>query len=229
MAVVGATGSGKSTIGHLLTRLYDVTGGEVEYHMTRCCGHVTDSQVLIGGFDISQLMSAQLRSMVGVVSQDHTLFNTTIAENIRLGSVGVVSPGSVGDVSQDAVEWAAREANAHHFICKLPQVSTHLPPSLPPSHIPPSPSSPSLIPPPLSPQGYETVVGSGGSQLSGGQRQRIAIARALVRRPKILILDEATSALDTESERTVQEALHRAQHGRTTIIIAHRYIPTSAI
>ena len=134
---------------------------------------------------MSELLTKSLRGMVGVVSQDPALFQTTIADNIRFGSEG-------GVVTQSDIEIAARQALAHNFISQLPQ-------------------------------GYNTVVGSRGSQLSGGQKQRIAIARALVRNPRILLLDKATSALDTESEKRVQEALDKAREGRTTIIIAHRF------
>ncbi|KAK3580601.1 hypothetical protein CHS0354_002699 [Potamilus streckersoni] len=166
VALVGSSGSGKSTVVQLIQRFYNPQQG----------------QVLLDGNDITNLNLKWLREQIGVVSQEPVLFATTIKENIRYGRT---------DVTDKEIEEAAREANAHEFISKFPK-------------------------------GYDTLVGDRGAQMSGGQKQRIAIARALVRNPKILLLDEATSALDNESEAIVQMALEKAQIGRTTIIIAHR-------
>lgn len=116
------------------------------------------------------------------MGQEPVLFATTIRENIRYGNP---------DVSNDEIEKAARIANCHQFITKLPD-------------------------------SYETKIGERGAQLSGGQKQRIAIARALVKNPKILLLDEATSALDPTSEKKVQDALENASKGRTTLVVSHR-------
>ena len=166
VALVGSSGSGKSTMAHLLTRLYSVNSGKL----------------LIDGKPIEEYRLVSLRSRIGVVSQDAQLFNDTIANNIAFGCP---------DASKEAIEVAARAAHAHDFIVAMEQ-------------------------------GYDTMIGDGGSRLSGGQRQRITIARALLCQPDILILDEATSALDTVSEREVQEALEEAMRDRTAIIIAHR-------
>ncbi|XP_063777549.1 ATP-dependent translocase ABCB1-like isoform X2 [Pseudophryne corroboree] len=166
VALVGSSGCGKSTTVQLIQRFYDPEEGSIT----------------IDGQDIRNLNTRYLREMIGVVSQEPILFDTTIAENIRYGRE---------DVTMEEIERATKEANAYHFIMKLPDK-------------------------------YETLVGERGAQLSGGQKQRIAIARALVRNPKILLLDEATSALDTESESVVQAALDKAREGRTTIVIAHR-------
>ena len=119
---------------------------------------------------------------MSIVLQETFLFSGTIVDNVRYGKP---------DATMEEIEAAARQANAHEFICTLPD-------------------------------GYRSLIGSNGTRLSGGQRQRIAIARALIRNPRILILDEATSALDTVSESKVQEALQHLMKDRTTFIIAHR-------
>ncbi|GMH15718.1 hypothetical protein Nepgr_017559 [Nepenthes gracilis] len=166
VALVGRSGSGKSTVISLLQRFYDPLGGEI----------------LLDGVATDKLQLKWLRSQIGLVSQEPALFAASIMENILLGKE---------DATADEVVDAAKASNAHHFICQLPH-------------------------------GYDTQVGERGIQMSGGQKQRIAIARAVIRRPRILLLDEATSALDSESERVVQEALDKAAVGRTTIVIAHR-------
>ena len=154
--------------------------------------------------DIRDLNIRWLRQNIGLVSQEPILFDSSIADNIRYGA-------NFREVSDDEVIAAAQAANIHNFIETLPEVDTVWFHQL------------------LNLnffmfvfQGYNTNVGAKGTQLSGGQKQRIAIARALVRNPRILLLDEATSALDTESEKVVQEALDKAREGRTSIVIAHR-------
>ncbi|CAN6243375.1 unnamed protein product [Urochloa humidicola] len=166
VALVGSSGSGKSTVIALLERFYDPSAG----------------QVTLDGVDIRRLRLKWLRAQMGLVSQEPALFATSIRENILFGKE---------DATEEEVIAAAKAANAHNFISQLPQ-------------------------------GYDTQVGEHGVQMSGGQKQRIAIARAIIKSPKILLLDEATSALDTNSERVVQEALELASTGRTTIVIAHR-------
>jgi ATP-binding cassette subfamily B protein len=166
LAIVGATGAGKSTISRLLFRFYDVTGG----------------RVLIDGQDIREVTQASLRAAIGVVPQDTVLFNDTIRYNIAYGRVGA---------TQAEVEQAARQAQVHEFVLRLPD-------------------------------GYDTMVGERGLKLSGGEKQRVAIARTILKNPRILILDEATSALDTRTEMEIGTALRNAAANRTTIVIAHR-------
>lgn len=166
VALVGPSGAGKSTIVSLIPRFYDVQAGSV----------------LIDGYDVRRVQMRSLREQIGIVPQEMLLFSGSIRDNIRYGRL---------DASDADVEAAARMANAHEFVCQLPE-------------------------------GYDTPVGERGVRLSGGQRQRIAIARAILKDPRILILDEATSSLDSESERLVQEALERLMAGRTSIVIAHR-------
>ncbi|QRW06531.1 ABC transporter transmembrane region [Ceratobasidium sp. AG-Ba] len=170
IALVGASGSGKSTVIQLIERFYDPLAGKVT----------------LDGQDISQLNVQEYRKNIALVSQEPTLYSGTIRFNILLGAN---KPHE--EVTQAEIEAACRDANILDFITSLPQ-------------------------------GFDTEVGGKGSQLSGGQKQRIAIARALLRNPKVLLLDEATSALDSTSEKVVQGALDNAAKGRTTIAIAHR-------
>ncbi len=166
VAIVGPTGAGKSTISRLLFRFYDVTAG----------------RILIDGMDLRHIVQKSLRAAIGVVPQDTVLFNDTIGYNIAYGEPGA---------SQAQIEGAARLAQVHDFVQKMPD-------------------------------GYETRVGERGLKLSGGEKQRVAIARTVLKDPRILILDEATSALDTRTERDIETALGNVAASRTTLVIAHR-------
>jgi subfamily B ATP-binding cassette protein MsbA len=166
IALVGSSGSGKTTFVNLIPRFYDPTAG----------------RVLVDGLDIRDVTLASLRGQIAIVPQDTILFSGSVAENIRYGRL---------DATDSEVREAAEAANALEFIDRMPD-------------------------------GLDTIVGERGARLSGGQRQRIAIARAVLRDPRILILDEATSSLDTASEHLVQHALDSLMRGRTTFVIAHR-------
>ncbi len=166
LAIVGPTGSGKSTITRLIFRFYEASAGRVS----------------IDGEDIRDLTQESLRAAIGVVPQDTVLFNDTIAYNIAYGRPGA---------SEAEIERAAQLAQIHEFIASLPQ-------------------------------GYATRVGERGLKLSGGERQRIAIARTILKNPRLLVLDEATSALDTATERDINAALRQLVETRTTLVIAHR-------
>lgn len=170
VALVGASGCGKSTVIQLIERFYDPLSG----------------QVLLDGEPVNEVNIQEYRKQLALVSQEPTLYAGTIRFNILLGAI---KPES--EVTEEEIEAVCRNANVLDFIKSLPN-------------------------------GLDTEVGGKGSQLSGGQKQRIAIARALLRNPKVLLLDEATSALDSTSEKVVQAALDQAAKGRTTIAIAHR-------
>lgn len=166
IALVGHSGSGKTSMTYLIPRLYDVESGSVR----------------IDGHDVRDLQLDSLASVMAVVTQETYLVHDTIRENLRYGNP---------DASDEQIEAAARSANIYSYIDALPDR-------------------------------FDTIVGERGYKLSGGEKQRIAIARAILRDPRILILDEATSALDNESERLVQGAMSQLMRGRTTFAVAHR-------
>jgi subfamily B ATP-binding cassette protein MsbA len=164
-AIVGRSGSGKTSLVRLVPRFYEPSSG-----------HIT-----LDGVALHDDRMADLRRQIALVGQKVMLFDDTVAANIAYGT----------QASPEAIRAAAEAANAWEFIERLPQ-------------------------------GMETPIGENGALLSGGQRQRLAIARAILRDAPLLILDEATAALDNESERLVQDALHRLMPERTTLVIAHR-------
>lgn len=166
IALVGSSGSGKTTIINLLLRFYDPLQGEIT----------------IDGYNLKEIKLESLRNQISLVTQENILFSGTIKENILYGKK---------DATFEEIQEAAKIANAHNFILNFPLQ-------------------------------YNTQIGEKGVKLSGGEKQRISIARALIKKPKILILDEATSALDTESEKLIQDALFKIIHQQTTFIIAHR-------
>src|SRR5438874_5219759 len=143
---------------------------------------VGEGAVEIDGVDVREIKLASLSDIIGMVTQETYLFNTTVRQNLLYGKP---------DATQGQLEVAARAAFIHERIMELPE-------------------------------GYDTVVGERGYRMSGGEKQRLAIARVILKDPRILILDEATSSLDTTSERLVQEALRPLMEGRTTLAIAHR-------
>lgn len=167
IALLGSTGSGKTSLVNLLPRFYDVS----------------DGAILLDGIDIRRYSRKFLRQQIGIVEQEPFLFSRSIRENIVYGVDR--------EVSQKEVEEAARSAAIHDVILSFPQ-------------------------------GYDTLVGERGVTLSGGQKQRVAIARTLLKNPRILILDNSTSSVDMETEFVIREALQRLMQDRTSFIIAHR-------
>lgn len=166
LGIIGTTGSGKSTISNLVSRLYDTTTGEV----------------LIDGIPIRNYELVNLRRQLGTVPQDVFLFSDTVFNNIGFG---------LNELDESKIHQAAKDADVYENVAAFPQ-------------------------------GFGTRIGERGITLSGGQKQRVSIARAIVRKPKILILDDALSAVDTKTENNILNSLKKIMLGRTTIIISHR-------
>ncbi|KAK6857286.1 P-loop containing nucleoside triphosphate hydrolase protein [Apiospora arundinis] len=212
-AIVGSSGSGKSTIVALLERWYSLTDQPLVPRVVQPEPNnaaasddgqdpnpavaTIDEKVEIGGsvmiadHNIEEFDLQWWRSQIGLVQQEPFLFNDRIFDNVARGLVGTRWADEPESEKRKLVMDACKEANAHEFICGLPD-------------------------------GYDSRIGDGGIKLSGGQRQRIAIARSIVKKPRIIILDEATSAIDVHGEQIVQAALERICKNCTTITIAHR-------
>ena len=165
-SLVGHSGAGKSTILNLIPRFYDSVSGEIKI----------DNQV------ITEKKLSSLRNNISLVSQETTLFDDTVFNNIKYANF---------NATDNEIKEAARLSFSEEFINLLPQK-------------------------------YETLIGENGVRLSGGEKQRLSIARALLKKSKIILLDEATSSLDAETEKKIQEALKYLTQGKTTLVIAHR-------
>ena len=168
IGIIGGTGSAKTSLVNLISRLYDVTGGEI----------------LVGGRNVREYDMESLRNQVSVVLQNNVLFSGTILDNLRWGN---------REATEEECREACRQACADEFIQRFPE-------------------------------GYETYIEQGGSNVSGGQRQRLCIARALLKKPKILILDDSTSAVDTATDAKIRAAFRTQLPDTTKIIIAQRII-----
>jgi ATP-binding cassette subfamily B protein len=166
IGLVGGTGTGKSTLVHLIPRLYDVSAGAV----------------LVDGVDVREYSLEALREKIGIVLQKNTLFSGTIRENVLWGH---------SSASEEDMIAACRDAQAHEFIVSFPN-------------------------------GYDTLLGQGGVNVSGGQKQRLCIARAMLKKPEILILDDSTSAVDTATEASIRASFYQNLAGTTVLIIAQR-------
>jgi ATP-binding cassette subfamily B protein len=166
VAIVGATGSAKSTLVQLIPRLYDANQG----------------QVLVDGVDVRNYTLFNLRTGVSMVLQQNELFSGSIRDNLKWGNP---------QASEAEIVQAAKDAQAHDFIQSFPG-------------------------------GYDSILGQGGVNLSGGQKQRLCIARAILKKPAILILDDSTSAVDTETEAHIWTALNSHLKNTTTFVIAQR-------
>ena len=166
VAIVGGTGTGKSSLVNLIPRFYDVTGGAV----------------LLDGVDVRDYPLEELRSRIGMVLQTNVLFTGTIRENLKWGKE---------DATEEEIIQAAKDAQAYDFIMALPD-------------------------------GFDTMLTQGGTNVSGGQKQRLCIARAMLRKPVVLILDDSTSAVDSATEAAIRESFAKNLKDTTVIIIAQR-------